>query len=479
MIDGRRESVVPAAPGAVPSAEPWGRRLWITLTAVVVVAACLLSYGISTWPMADDEVPSLVELGLLHIGAEKFFSVPADQIGKLPKATIVWNKTQRLALDLLPKREASFRLPSVVYGVLTSALVFMMAARWRGWRYALALSVLQNMSQPFVYLSQQNRFYGLPFLLLILAMGAMWLPRGGGSMILVTAVVTVLAVLSHNLTVAAFGLAFLAACPLYLLGRAPSPLLWRSGIAASISGLVYLFYLLPLVKGWNSTGNPTPVLISFAAHAGVPTLALAFFGLGLCVAYWRNEDVMLWWGLLFLGSLCLFVVMRNRWNPRYFLFFLPAVWVLAAHAVDFIARRLRDGLVTTAWYGCVAMLLLPNLASHYVDGSRHDYRQAAAVLIRYAQHAQPILSDDAETISYYLPADFRQRLQVRTKVRQFPTSEFFLVCRSNVWTPLPEARGRSMDLLAEIYRRRYDEFSHVLRVYRVAAGTEAEANVTQ
>jgi hypothetical protein len=26
-----------------------------------------------------------------------------------------------------------------------------------------------------------------------------------------------------------------------------------------------------------------------------------------------------------------------------------------------------------------------------------------------------------------------------------------------------------MDLLAEIYRRRYDEFSHVLRVYRITA----------
>src|SRR5436305_1521707 len=47
-----------------PTGEPWGFRLWLTLAAIVVVAACLQSYGINKWPMADDEVPSLVEMGL-------------------------------------------------------------------------------------------------------------------------------------------------------------------------------------------------------------------------------------------------------------------------------------------------------------------------------------------------------------------------------------------------------------------------------
>ena len=64
--------------------EPWGRRLWIVLAAVLVVAGCLEAYGINTWPMADDEVPSLVEMGLLHVDAQAF-SVPAGQIGKLPR----------------------------------------------------------------------------------------------------------------------------------------------------------------------------------------------------------------------------------------------------------------------------------------------------------------------------------------------------------------------------------------------------------
>jgi hypothetical protein len=183
---------------------------------------------------------------------------------------------------------------------------------------------------------------------------------------------------------------------------------------------------------------------------------------------------LIWWAMLFAGSLAVFNVPVINWNPRYFLFFMPSMWVLAAHAVEFIARRVGGGALGAVWYGCVIVLLLPSLASHYQDGSRHDYRQAAAVVLAHASDGQPILSDDAETISYYLPEDARRRLRVRTKVTTFPQSEFFLVCRSNAWTPLPQIPDRRLELLAEIYRRRYDQFSHILRVYRVTAVESSE-----
>jgi len=119
------------------------------------------------------------------------------------------------------------------------------------------------------------------------------------------------------------------------------------------------------------------------------------------------------------------------------------------------------------WYAAVALVLAPSLLSHYQDGSRHDYRHAAAVVVAADRAQEPIFSDDAETISYYLPATLRERLEVRTRIRVFPESGFFLVCRSNAWMPLPEVHNRRMHLLAEIYRRRFDQFSHILRVYRV------------
>ena len=453
---------------SAPTGEPWGPRLWLGLALLVLVAALVDSYGISTWPMADDEVPSLVEMGLLPVDAVTF-SVPASQIDRLPRATPVWYGLQRRLIEILPAGEPSFRIPSVFFAVLTSALAFVLAARWRGLWFATALVIIVNGSQTFVYLAQLDRFYSLALLLFTLTLGAMWVPTGGVAMILVTALLAGLAVLSHNMTVAVFVLTFLASGAAYVVGRCQRQLLLRSGAAALVSVALYLLYLRPIVQGWASTGNPTPVLVSFTAHAGVPALALALFGMWLSVARPNGAEKMSWWALLFGGSLCFFPIAPVSWNPRYFLFFMPAMWVLAAHAMEFVASRVGRRSTGAAWYGCVALLLMPSLLSHYQDGSRHDYRAAAHVLMSNAHEGQIILSDDAETISYYLPAGLRQTLQVRTKVRELPASEFFLVARSNAWMPLPQFPHRHSELLAEIYRRRFDEFSHILRVYRVSA----------
>ena len=444
-----------------------GRRFWLFVAAVMVIAAAMQLYGISRWPMADDEVPSLVEMGLIDVEA-RTFSVPMDQIGKLPRANPVWYKSQRFLIDLLPKSEVSYRLPTVLWGILTAGFAFAVAARWRGLWFASAVAIVLLGAQDFIYLTQLDRFYALPLLLLMVTLTCMWAVRPRGLAIAAIVVLTALTVLSHNVTIAVFGLTFAAACAAFVVGAAPFELILRSGASAATAVAIYLLYLRPIVSGWSSTGNPTPVLVSFASHAGIPTLALA--ALGTCVALVRRADrgAMIWWALMLAGSLCAFLVASISWNPRYFLFFFPAMWVLAAFGMEFVAASIGFGVLSLAWYACVAALLAPALVSHYVDGSRHDYRTAAAVVMRADTAGSPILSDDAETISYYLPLEFRRRLLVRTKVRTFPDSEFFLVARSNAWMPLPEIANRHMVLLAEIYRRRFDEFSHILRVYRIA-----------
>jgi hypothetical protein len=160
------------------------------------------------------------------------------------------------------------------------------------------------------------------------------------------------------------------------------------------------------------------------------------------------------------------VVSTFSWNLRYFVFFLPAFWVLAAEAIADIGQRLR-GAAAGVWYACVLLLLLPNLLSHFADGSRHDYRQAAEVVGNAARPGELILSDDSETLTYYLRDDLRPRLLMRTRVPAPPASSFLLVARSNAWTPPPRFRDRWVEPLAQIGVRRIDQFSHILRVYRV------------
>jgi hypothetical protein len=450
-----------------PVGEPFGRRLWLGLLAVVLVAACLDSYGISRWPMADDEVPTLVELGLFQVPGNAF-SVPAVQLERLPRALPVYYAFQRAALRALPHDVPGFRIPALACAILASGLAFVAAARWRGLWFGAALAIVLNLSQPFVYLAQIDRFYSMPLLMLGLTLVAICASGREVPLTAATAVLTTLTVLSHNVTVAVFALAFLAACCAYVVGRAPRYLVIRTAVAAAISVLLYFFFIRPLVSGWHSTGNPTPVLVSFAAHAGVPTLALAGLGIWLAIARKEQGISMAWPALMLCGSICFLQLTGMTWNPRYFLFFMPPLWILAAYAMERVAYRFEYCSAAAAWYCCVVLLLMPNLLSHYQDGSRHDYRRAAEVLIASARAEQPILSDDAETISYYLPENLRRTLLVRTKVTTFPIGEFFLVARSNAWTPLPQVPGRQLELLSELYSRRFDQFSHILRVYRIA-----------
>jgi len=450
------------------AAEPWGPRLWLGVAVVAMAGFLIQSHGITTWPMADDEVPSLVEMGLSDIGAEAF-SVPPEQVGRLPRALPVWYGFQQFTIGQLPADETSYRIPSLIFALLTSVLVFIVAARWRGLWFAIALSILLNLSPPFVLAAQLNRFYAMPLFLASLTLLAMWVPGARAVMLPAVAAGTILTVLSHNITIALFGLAFGAGFLAVMAGRAPRHVLERTALALAVSAIVYIGYLRPIVSGWSSTGNPTPILVSYAAHLGVPALALALLGAALVLLDGARARAMGWWLVIFAGSFGVFLVAQFNFNPRYFLFFFTAAWVLGAYAATEVARRLGHGPAGAAWYACVALLLLPSLFSHYQDGSRHDYRQAAAVLTSQARGSQPLLSDDAETIGYYLAPELRRRLVVRTKAREYPAGEFFLVARMNAWMPQPTAPGRRVDVIAEISRRRFDQFSHVLRVYRVAA----------
>ena len=123
------------------------------IAAVLLVAIALDSYGIASWPMADDEVPTLVELGLQRVDAAAF-SAPSVQLERLPRALPLYYAFQGFALRFFPHNELGFRLRSLFWAILTCALIFIVAARWRGLWFATALALFVNGSQTFIYLSQ-------------------------------------------------------------------------------------------------------------------------------------------------------------------------------------------------------------------------------------------------------------------------------------------------------------------------------------
>jgi hypothetical protein len=371
---------------------------------------------------------------------------------------------------MLPAGEFWYRLPALLWSLLTVALAFHVGARWRGLWFAWALTLILLGSQVFVFLAQINRFYSMP-LSLLTATAIVAAASRGAAGVVATAVLATLTVLSHNITVAVFALACGAACVMWWFDRASWRQAVNAGVAAAVSIALYGLYIRPLISGWSSTGNPTPPLVSYIAHSGVPIVALAAFAVGLQLVQKTRETVALYCSVLLVASLVFIQFAPVSWNPRYLVFFMPPLWILATIGVHAIADGLGRGRAGVCWYGCVVLLLLPNLLSHLQDGSRHDYRAAAAVVLRHSAADTPVLSDDAETISYYLPPEVQRRLLVRTKVRTPPASEFLLVTRANAWASPPQIPGRRVDLLTQIYRRRFDQFSHILRVYRVHRAT--------
>jgi hypothetical protein len=440
------------------------------LLAVAAVSAFLQFHRLSDWPWDHDEVYALAELGLRESPVE---NVPEAQLTRMPRLLPAWAAVQSAFLRVLPHDEWGTRVLPALCGTACVVAAFLLGWRARGLAFALGLVLLLDGSQFLVWMGQYNRFYTFAMFFFVLALGAIWARTSSPVLAVLAAVLTALAVLSHNLLVVLFGLGFLASAAGFLLGWVPRPVLIRSGIAAAVSTILYVAYLRPIMQGWVSgnTGG-TPVLVSFVAQAGIPTLALAAFGAVAAVLASAGRKALGWWVLLLVGSLLFMAcspLYLPAWNPRYAFLFMPPVWVLGAYAVEELSGRMPSRALAVSVYGLVALLLLPKLASHYQDGSRHDFRQAAAIVKESAVEGETVFCNWPETLEYYLPSSTGLTVRSWGSAKPFPAPAFFIVYSANAWEPPIGVPGRSVELVAQVHKRRFDEQSHFVNIYRVGA----------
>jgi hypothetical protein len=445
-----------------------GVRLWSATLLALLVTGYLHFHDLGRWPWDHDEVPSLVELGLSNIEMK---GAIGDQAKKSPRLLPVWYKSQRLALQFLPVNEWGARVLPAGCGVLAVVFAFNAVTRQGGLGFGLAFLTLLSGSQCYIWQSQQNRFYSMAILFLTLTWMVACLPRASLGSVLGVVLFTMLAVLSHSLLVAVFLIAFVAACLTSLLRWTSWTLVIHTGISAAVSLAIYIGYLRPILQGWVSGGTGgTNVLLSFVAQIGMPTLALGLLGALFSLRTAGSRTRMGWWTTLAGGGLAFLALtpwLMKAWNPRYGLFFMPPFFMLAAYAVTTVAQSLRPPALQVGWYVFVCLLLLPKLASHYQDGSRHDFRSAAAVVLNHSHEGQKVLSNWPETVQFYLPE--KTGITVDWFEQPLPASEFLAVFSSNAWEPLIQPPNRPVQVLAEFRTRRFDEQSHIVRVYHVGA----------
>jgi hypothetical protein len=242
----------------------------------------------------------------------------------------------------------------------------------------------------------------------------------------------------------------------------------RAIVAASAGVIVYLVYLRPILAGWVSggTGGTSPI-VSFVAQVGIVPVGLAFYG-----GIWAIGDRKFHAWLILLALSLTFVTLSpaimGNWNPRYGLFFMVPLWVLAAVGAAAIADALGSRTRSLAWLGAIVLLSLPKLASHFVDGSRHDFRTSAAA-VASADPQDAIVSNWPATLQYYLEPMTGQHPTYWAPGEPLPSGQVVVVLASNAWEPVLRVPNRKVDVIAEVGKRRFDEQSYLIRVYRVSA----------
>jgi hypothetical protein len=367
-----------------------GPRWLLALIALALLGGGLRWYRLGDWPFSNDERATFEETDSL-LGRSD--SGHDSQIDRLPRVVPLGYVVHALGYDWFGRDERGSRTMMAVLGTVGCVIFLVLLRPSLGTAPSLATSLLVCLAPAHLFQSQQNRFYITAWLFVALAvlLGGEAVRRRSAAWMAGACMAGLAAVACHTLTIVVLGGLVVIPVAAARLGR--QPIHWRSvsvaGVGVAVAAGVLLVYLLPLLRGWNSSGawgyGVLRSVLGAVQVVGWPVFLLACLGVADVVAR-RDVAGLYWlgWGLLWLGmvlTLPLVVV----FHPDYVFPLAPGVFVLAGLGVGrgYEAALKRGRLVAWSWMGAACLLNMPALASYYRDGSRHDYRTTADFLTEY------------------------------------------------------------------------------------------------
>ena len=351
--------------------------------AILLLGGVLRFYKLGDWPFAGDETATLAEERGMFQGEPLS---PDSQYYRLPRIIPLSYVFLHLGNTLFGSDEFGSRVILVILGTAILGAIFMLLDSLMGRPTAIATTLLVTLWPEHIFQSQQTRYYIVAafFSFLCLLAGAFTLRWKPVLCSVLTCCLAVAASLSHTLMVVLFPLVFTGILAgSYAERRSVQKGVWLVFLIAGVLvASFFIFYLWPLIRGWNEGYAGYSIAHSVLASVnmvGWPIALLAAVGLLLMVhertaQNWYWVTCALGWAV---GTVVLPIFIG--YHPSYVFPLALSAIVLAGSLIGVVYEHLRqrDFLVGAAWIGLICLMSLPSLASHYVDGSRTDTRTAA------------------------------------------------------------------------------------------------------
>lgn len=360
------------------------------LVVVTVLAGALRFYGLGEWSFANDELATFIE-------ADRLFGSPDDGeftiYDVLPRLIPGSYAILESGYRLFGREELGSRTMPAIFGTLHVAMVFLLGTRLHGRRFGLILSLLVALWPEHIFHSQQNRFYMFAMCGSTLAffLATFGLQKSSKKYLIGALVVAVLSVTTHTL---ATGLA-----PMFYLLILASLILCRAKISKrfTVNGLslvavvfaYVLFYALPNIRGnWTGGENgwmysPVHALMTIPGTLGWGLIILSLTGAFLLAAKRQPQHIFAFLCTAAIVPFALLVPFAVNFHPEYLMIVIFPALYSAAWFVNFVYQQLEAHSKAAAitFVTFAAFSNFPSLVSHYIDGSRPNFRLASDFLL--------------------------------------------------------------------------------------------------
>ena len=393
------------------------RAEYILLLLITLLAAVLRFYKLGEWSYFLDELYTWRD-------SLQAYSRPLTMVLYPNKRQAFWLIT-KLSMDIFGENAIALRFFPYIFGTLTIPLLYFPLKTLFDKRVAFLTIFMLTISPWHIYYSQMARWYSLLLLLIFFSLVSFYFfIEYGHTKYFFTYLLLLYVALSFHLTagfvvlIVLFYSIYLLIFPKFQSGNIQTRKLLMvlaihfGLILASIPGLVNF------ISEWNATKElfgswGSDLLIRFIYHITPSIAFVAFLGFILSVKIKDRKGIFFaTYCLLPLILLSIASMFKLNVNPRYLLFILPGILLLASYLCICLKDQLRSNsaILTLAF---IISLVLPSLQSDYLYfTSAYGYRDRLREAIQFISN-QKLNNDQFFPLSLY-PTSYQNDFYFKT-----------------------------------------------------------------